>query len=68
MQAPESIKNIVSNLIDKHWEEIIQGQDFYEVIYDSSFNLCKIKIQMFRENSKSVADSYIIRITNKWMI
>ena len=68
MKAPDSIKNLINELIDKHWEEIIQGENFYEATYDSSFNLCKIKIQFFRENTKSISDSYVIRIINKWMM
>jgi len=68
MKAPDSLKILINDLLDKHWEDIIQGKDFNETEYDPSTNICKVKVQMSLESTKLPVDRYIIRIITKWFM
>lgn len=68
MKAPDSLKDIINGIIDRHWEDILVGKDFNEVIYDPSYNICKIKIHMKKDSGKDAADTYSIRIVTKWFM
>jgi glutamine synthetase len=53
MNAPDSLKILINDLLDKQWEDILQSKTFYEVVYDTSFNQpCRIKVQFGTENIK----------------
>ena len=66
IMAPDSLKRIINEILDNNWNNIINGEDVYECLYDSSSNMCKIKISFQKEQSKIVSDTYIIRIKTKW--
>ena len=67
MNAPDSLKILINDLLDKHWEDMLQSKSFYEVVYDPSFNQpCRIKVQFGTENTKDPADRFVIRIITKY--
>lgn len=66
MKAPDSLKNIINEMLDKHWDDILRSNEFYEVTSDPSFNLCLIKLQFGTENTKEVVDRFVLRIITKW--
>jgi hypothetical protein len=64
MKAPDSLKIIINEMLDKHWADILTGSEFDEVTYDSSYNLCKIKIKA----NKHHLDRTNIEIVTKWFM
>ena len=60
MIAPDSLKTIINDLVDRHWEDVLQENEFSEVIYDNDFYF-SVKVSFSKESS----DGYVIRITPK---
>ena len=67
MNAPDSLKILINDLLDKHWEDILRSENFYEAVYDPSYNEpCKIKVQFGTQFIKEPADRFTITIITKY--
>jgi hypothetical protein len=67
MIAPDSLKTLINNMLDKRWEDILRSNTFYDVEYDPSFNEpCRIKIQFGTENIKDCMDKFVLKISTKY--
>lgn len=64
MKAPDTLKTIINDYLDKHWDEIIEGTNFSELTYIMDYPFCKIKIII----DKNDMDSTIIKIQTKWFM
>jgi hypothetical protein len=72
MKAPDTLKQSINELLDKHWDEILEGKDFSELLidnkthikhklHDSVLNDCTIKLMMYKETTRAIAIKIIIK-------
>jgi len=67
MKAPDSLKILINDMLDNHWEDILRSNEFSDIQYDPSYNqTCRIKVQFNSENIKAPVDRYVIRLIMKY--